>query len=775
MKSPPIPPDDADRLRALRGYGVLDTDPEEPYDQATALAALICEAPFSLVTLVDENRQWFKSRHGWDAKESDRAISFCAHTINEPDLLVVPDATQDERFRGNPDVTGGPQIRFYAGVPLRNPEGHALGTLCVVDQVPRELTPDQAQALRVLRTHVMTLLELRRSRRDLNLSDEILDSLPGVFYVFDREGRFLRWNRRFGKVTGYAPEEIAELHPLDLFRGADKTHIEARIGQVFTQGVSEAEATLVGKDGAAGAYYFTGRALDIEGEPHLVGMGVDVSRMKELEAERERLFNLSPDPLCVVGFDGRFRDVNPAWKRVLGFARDELVGQPFRDLIHPDDLERTSEEMARNIQGGETRTFENRQAHRDGGWRWLSWHSTVDSGRGVVYALARDVTEEREVAEALRQSEGRYRTLVESARDAILTLHTDGTIASANQAFESITGWEREPWLGRHFEDLIHPEDLALGRELFTKLGREEDMPVFEIRVAGKDGAPIPVEVKATTIEVEPGERWALLVARDIRQRKALDERLRRINRLDAVGRLATGVAHDFNNLLSVVLSESDYLLSNAELSGEIAESVREIRAAGRRGAELSSRLLRLSRTQAPRLQVVELNDVVKGFHSMLDRLVDNRCKLEMALCAEPTTVRADPGMLEQVLMNLVINARDAMPEGGVVTIRTRQKLVDEELASRLPDARAGPYVHLSVTDQGTGIAHEDQGRIFEPLFTTKGEGQGTGLGLPTVHTIVHQHGGWLDLESEVGTGSTFHIHLPADLDPESGGAEADA
>jgi two-component system, cell cycle sensor histidine kinase and response regulator CckA len=767
MKPPPVPPDDAERLKALRGYGVLDTDPEEPYDQATALAALICEAPFSLVTLVDENRQWFKSRHGWDAKESARAISFCAHAINEPDLLVVPDATRDERFRGNPDVTGGPQIRFYAGLPLRNPEGHALGTLCVVDQVPRDLSPDQKQALRVLRTHVMTLLELRRSRRDLNLSDEILDSLPGVFYVFDREGRFLRWNGRFGEVTGYSAEEIAELHPLDLFRGADRELIRERIGQVFTQGGSEAEATLVGKDGAAGDFYFTGRALDIEGEPHLVGMGVDVSRMRELEAERERLFNLSPDPLCVVGFDGRFRDVNPAWKRVLGYGRDELVGQSFRELIHPDDLERTLEEMERNLQGGETRTFENRQAHRDGGWRWLSWNSTVDSARGVVYALARDVTEEREVAEALRQSEGRYRTLVESARDAILTLHTDGTIASANQAFESITGWEREPWLGRHFEDLLHLEDLALGRELFTKLGREEGMPVFEVRVAGKDGAPIPVEVKATTIEVEPGERWALLVARDIRQRKALDERLRRINRLDAVGRLATGVAHDFNNLLSVVLSESDYLLGNVELSGEIAESLREIRAAGRRGAELSSRLLRLSRTQAPRLQVVELNGVVEGFRSMLDRLVDTRCRIETALCEEPTTVRADPGMLEQVLMNLVINARDALPDGGVVTIRTRRKLVDEELASRLPDAHAGPYVHLSVTDQGTGIAPEDQGRIFEPLFTTKGEGQGTGLGLPTVHTIVHQHGGWLDLESEVGRGSTFHVHLPADLDPE--------
>jgi PAS domain S-box-containing protein len=770
MKPPLLSPDEPERLKALRSYAVLDTREELPYDQITALAALICETPFSLVTLVDQERQWFKSRHGWEVPQSDRAISFCAHAIHESDLVVVPDATQDDRFRGNPDVTGGPRIRFYAGAPLVSPEGHALGTLCVLDRVPRELTADQEQALRVLGTHVMTLLELRRSKRRLGLTDEILNSLPGIFYVFDQEGRFLRWNRRFEEVTGYPPDELEALHPLDLFRGTGRELIQDRIRKVFEEGAADAEAELVGKEGALGAYYFTGRLLELEGEPCLVGMGLDVSRRRALEDERERLFNLSPDLLCVVGFDGRFRDVNPAWERVLGHARGELLGRSFMEFVHAEDGNRTDTELERNRQGAETRSFENRYRHRDGGWRWLSWSSSVDPVRGVVYGLARDVTREKEVAEALRKSEKRYRTLVESARDAILALGPGGEILSANRAFEDITGWEKEGWLGRSYEDLLHADDRSLGRELLGKLERDEEMPVFEVRVMAKDGKEIPVEVKGTAIEEEGKERKALLIARDVRARKALDARLRRIQRLDAVGRLAAGLAHDFNNVLGVVRTEVDLALGEGGLPGQVEEGLRNVRTAVERGAELATRLMGLSRSREPRFEAVELNDVLRRFDPMLRRLVGTACAIEVTLFPGRTTVQADSGMLEQVLMNLALNARDAMPEGGVLAVSTGRLQLDEETARRFPDAFAGPYVRLSVTDTGTGIALEDQPHIFEPLFTTKEEGEGTGLGLATVHSIIRSHGGWMDLESEPGSGSRFHLYLPAHGDPEEPG-----
>lgn len=761
MEPPPIPSDEQERLKALESYSVLDTGPEASFDQTTALAALVCEVPFSLITLVDEDRQWFKSQQGWDVEESERSISFCAHAIAEPDLMVVPDAREDPRFRDNPDVIGGPEIRFYAGAPLVNPEGHAVGTLCVLDRVPRTLTPDQEQALRVLRSHVMTLLELRRSSRRLDLTDEILNSLPGVFYVFDRNRRFLRWNRRFQEVSGYSAEELVDLDPLDLFRGADRDHIGERIREVFEVGRGEAQAELVARDGTATAHYFTGRLLELEGEPCLVGMGVDISRRQELERERDQLFNVLPDLLCVLGFDGRFRDVNPAWERVLGYSREELLDRPFTDFIHPEDRGPTQAEFEANVEGSDTGNFENRYRHSNGTWRWMSWSSSVDRGRGLIYGVARDVTGEREVATALRKSEERYRILVESARDAILTLAPDGTIESVNQAFEAITGWAKEAWLGRSYEELLDPGARPLGRELFGKLDRDEEMPVFEVSVIAEGGGRVPVEIKAASLEWTGGERGVLLVARDVRDRKALDDRLRRVQRLDAVGRLAAGVAHDFNNVLGVIRVEADLLLGEDGLPEEVADGLGHIREAVGRGVGLAERLMTLSRNRARELRPLELNEVVEGFTSMLHRLVKTGCTVEMKLADESTAIRGDPAILEQALMNLAINASDAMPEGGTLTLSTAPVEVGEELAARHPGARPGRYVHLSVTDTGTGIAPGDLDRIFEPLFTTKEEGEGTGLGLPTVYTAVKQHRGWLDVESELGQGTTFHLYFP--------------
>lgn len=378
MEPPPIPPDEQERLKALRSYGILDTEPELEYDDVTALAAHICEAPFSLVTLVDEDRQWFKARFGWDVEESDRAISFCAHAINQNDLTLVPDAASDPRFSGNPDVVAGPRLRFYAGTPLRSPEGHVLGTLCVLDRVPRKLTPDQEQALRVLGRHVMALLELRRSRRRLDLSEAVVSSLPGIFYLLDDEGRFLRWNRRLEEVTGRSADEFGRTRVPELFHGDDRRLIVERIRQVFQEGSADAEASLVAKDGSATPYYFTGRRVDLGEGPCLAGVGIDLTARRKAEAERQRLFNLSPDPICVVDAEGRFRDVNPAWGEILGYARDELIGRPFVEFIHPDDQAETLKEFEQVKEGHATEHFENRYRHRDGGWRWFSWGSSPD-------------------------------------------------------------------------------------------------------------------------------------------------------------------------------------------------------------------------------------------------------------------------------------------------------------------------------------------------------------------------------------------------------------
>lgn len=240
-----------------------------------------------------------------------------------------------------------------------------------------------------------------------------------------------------------------------------------------------------------------------------------------------------------------------------------------------------------------------------------------------------------------------------------------------------------------------------------------------------------------------------------------MDERLRRIQRLDAVGRMSVGVAHDFNNVLTVVQGEAEMLLGGEHLSSDLEEGLRHIQVAAEQGVELTGRLLSLGRGRDLSLKRHDLNEIARRFVPMLERLVKQSCTVELELCPSPALLDADERMLERVLMNLVMNAADAMREGGGVGLSTSLAAVDEETAARYPDAHSGRYVRLSVTDTGTGIPPGDLPQIFEPLFTTKEEGQGTGLGLATVYSIVRQHGGWMDVESELGRGSTFHAYLP--------------
>jgi len=1029
--------DEERRLAALRAFAILDTPPEDAFDDITALAAYICKSPFALITLVDEDRQWFKSRVGWKTRETPRSVSFCAHAIGQDEVFVIADASRDPRFADNPAVTGEPHIRFYAGAPLVTREGDALGTLCILDDKPRRLHPDHQRALRVLSRHAMTLLELRRQRAELedtrrvlevesvlreklerfaqladhidqvfwmtdpaknemlyvspafervwgqdpatlysnpqnwlqaihsedrkrvraalpdqaagtyreeyriirpdgderwisdrafpvrneagevyrivgvavditgrkrleqhlreseadkravwesaldaiftmdhggritelnpaaermfgysrdraigqpladliippalrerhrraldrylrtgeasildrridvpalradgsefpaeltvvavrtgphpsfvgtirditearqardavlkerNLSDELINSLPGVFYLFDQSGRFLRWNRQFEEVTGYSADEIRTLHPTELFEGADRELIAERIGRVFAAGASDAEADLVAKDGRKSPYYFTGNLIEFDGQPCLIGMGVGMGALKQAEAERDRLFNLSPDLFCMAGFDGYFKQVNPAWESVLGYSRSELLARPYLEFVHPEDLERTRAEAERVAGNGSSTPFENRFRCKDGSYKWLSWTSVTVPEERLIYAVARDVTEQKEISIALRESEARYRGLVESARDGIFTLAPDGTITSANRAFNRSTGWSGDEWIGRPFSDLLHPEDRSRTTRLFESLMRGEAVafPFIELRLAASGGGYIPMEITTTPQRMENRVVGLLGIARDVRERHRMEEQLRQIQRLDSIGRLAAGVAHDFNNLLTVQQGHLGLLMMNPDLPSPVVEDLQEIAAATDRAAALTRQLLMFSRGRSMERQFLNLNEVVTAFSNMLDRLVGETVEVEIDCDAQLAEVDADPSMMEQVLMNLVVNARDAMPEGGRIVIATRTVTLDESTVRRHAESRPGRFVCLSVSDTGCGIAPDVLDKIFEPFFTTRDVGEGTGLGLATVHGIVKQHDGWVEVESMPGAGSEFRVFVPA-------------
>ncbi|MCC5807264.1 MAG: PAS domain S-box protein [Opitutales bacterium] len=913
------------RLEVLREYDVLGSPPEEAFDDLTALAAHLCESPVSLITLIDKDREWCKSAFGFQHNGNSREFSFCAQAIQQPDLFIVPDAIRDERFANNPYVTGTPNIRFYAGVPLVSTEGEALGALCVIDFKSREMKPAHQQALRVLSRHVMTLLELRRKNRELasvrtrldeerekrvreqaeesirterSLNEQIVNSLPGIFYVIDEEGRFLRWNENFERVTGYSSKEMRRLHPLDLFRGTDVELIAGRIREVFETGRSDAEATLVGKAGQGALYYFTGLRIEFDGRRCLIGTGIDVSARRLAEVERDRLFELSPDMFCIAGLDGYFKQVNPAWEKTLGYSEEELLARPYVEFIHPEDREATeSETEALATERGNV-VFENRYRCKDGIWRWLSWRCVMLPEAGLIFGVARDITEKKQTRDALRASEARfeafmednpavawmkdedgryvyvnqtllkvyggdrarvlgktdleflpgpvaaelrgndravreqdrpgeytetipdsegqvrvwkvwkfpfedpsgrcysgglafeiterikaeeavlrseerYRSLVEGARDAIFSLSSDGSFTSLNAAAETLTGWKGEELLGGPFSRIVHPEDLPKAVKAFQQVLNGAATPTLELRILAKECDCIPMELTVTPQRLGDKVIGVLGIARDIRERRQLEEQLRQSQKLDSIGQLAAGIAHDFNNILTVQQGHASLLLLNEDLPPACVESIRQMADAVDRAAALTRQLLLFSRKQALQPKLLNLNEIVANLAIMLGRILGEDIELHIEKEEHLPSLKADPGMIEQVIMNLAVNARDAMPGGGKLEISTSAVRLDESAPRNNPEARSGNFVCLRISDTGTGISPDASDHIFEPFFTTKDVGKGTGLGLATVHGIVRQHEGWVEVDSREGTGTSFTIFLPACVEDTGAAVEA--
>ena len=379
--------------------------------------------------------------------------------------------------------------------------------------------------------------------------------------------------------------------------------------------------------------------------------------------------------------------------------------------------------------------------------------------RALALSRARD--EQTRSQEQLRDSEARYRTLVDGVRDVIFALAPDGTVASLNPAFETMTGFHRDEWLSKPFEQLMHPDDLPLALELLAGALRGESRTFNQFRIRTRKGDYRVAEFSATP-QYRDGQLASIFgIGRDVTERLSLEQQLRQAQKMEAVGRLAGGVAHDFNNILTAITGYADLLLEDLGSDDPQRQDVAEIRKAADRAAGLTRQLLAFSRQQVMQAQVLDLNALVADTQSMLGRLLGEDVALATKLDPALGAVRADPGQLEQVLMNLAVNARDAMPNGGKLTIETANAELDESYTREHFPARPGPYVMLAVSDTGTGMSAEVQSHLFEPFFTTKEKGKGTGLGLATVYGIVKQSGGYVWVYTEPGHGTTFKIYLP--------------
>jgi PAS domain S-box-containing protein len=902
MQPPLRPTDEARRLDALRQYHLLDTLPEQALDDLTALAAHICEAPISLISLVDEHRQWFKSTFGLCISETPRETFFCGHVITQPDVFIVPDAAQDERFADNPLVTGDPHIRFYAGAPLVTPQGEALGTLCVIDCVPRQLMPSQQEALRVLSRQVMAQLELRRQTRELFESEArlrlVTDNARVGLVIVNHDRRYEYANSAYAEILGLPSSAIVGQRVSDVLAGSYEEQIRPRLDRAFAGESISYELRKAAADGHC-HYAITYEPTTVDGSVVLVVVVIsDITERKQAEElvrishERFQIVaRATNDAVWDWNLSTNALSWNEGYQTLFGYLPEET--DPSIDswarFIHPDDADRVVHGIHDVIdRGGRAWSDEYRFRRRDGTYAEIFDRGQIIhdvQGRSVrMVGAMQDVTERKEAQEALRASEARYRTLFEYAPDGIVIADRESCYIDANASMCRMLGYSRDELIGRHASDIVAQAEVQhIGPALRVITAASDYHREWQFR--RKDGSAFAADVIATVMpggnlvgmvrdvternqaiealrtaeermrfalqsadvgiwdmdyttgvlqwseileaqyglqpgtfggtfeafveRIHPDDRELVLetvgkamkagtdfsvhhrtvwpdgtvrwlsgagrihlgehrepvrgvgISLDVTERRTLEEQFQQAQKMEAIGRLAGGVAHDFNNLLTVILGYCELLLADLDPDDLRQADIAEIQTAGARGAGLTRQLLAFSRKEIIEPMRLDLNVVVADMRAMLGRLIGEDVKVVVNLRPELAPVIADRGQVEQIVMNLAVNARDAMPKGGTLTIETANVDLDEPYARTHLEVTAGPYVALTVTDTGTGMTPAVQARLFEPFFTTKALGKGTGLGLATVHGIVMRSGGSVTVDSEVGKGTSFKVYFP--------------
>lgn len=589
MIKAPLPPNEAKRLKNLYQYEVLDTPAEGAFDDLTRLAAQICETPIALISLIDTDRQWFKSKVGLAASETHRDLAFCAHAILQEHPLIVEDTLQDDRFADNPLVTGEPYIRSYAGAPLLTPQGNHIGTLCVIDFVSRQLSQPQIEALQTLGRQVISQLELRQSvtkhqkiEADLRHQSEFLqtvfDHIPVLLSRFDAQGNLAMINQEWENVLGWQQEDLQGPDTLSRFfpnlqdREQAWNFIQRAEHRVWQDFKPQA------KDGRVLDTAWSNVRLS---DGSTIAIGTDVTQRRQtedlLQSTQKRLQHLlktSPVVIysCQTAGDYAATFISENVTTIFGYPSQAFLSEPafWLEHIHPDDDARVAQAIAFLLEQGHY-VYEYRFLHQDGTYRWTRDEMKLlrdDAGSPAeIVGSWQDITDCKQAEDALRQSEERFRLLVENVKDyAIFMLDRDGRIASWNGGAQAIKGYSAEEIIGQHFSCFYPPETIAQGKperslEIATTTGRFEEEG-WRMR---RDGSPFWANVVITAVRDQAGEVCGFSkVTRDITERKQTEEKLwQQARREQLVAEMAQRIRQslDLEAILSTTVSEVQQLL----------------------------------------------------------------------------------------------------------------------------------------------------------------------------------------------------------------------
>jgi two-component system cell cycle sensor histidine kinase/response regulator CckA len=606
----------------------------------------------------------------------------------------------------------------------------------------------------------------------------LMEHANDAIFVLDPQGHVLEANRSAATLLGLPRERMVGQHASTFDPPSASPH-RSQFQQLLSEGGGRIDNVVLQRgDGALVEVEFSMSLSEVDGETSVLSIGRDVTQRNRdaatLREARQRLDHVvSSSPAVLYSLKPCGRTFEPWWmsgnvERMLGYGPDELTDQGWWiSNLHPDDRDQVLNEIDTLFEA-DFLAHEYRFRHKDGGYRWLASEMRLlrDAAGAPREAIGSwsDVTARKQAERQMQESEEKYRLLFDSNPHSMWVYDKETLrFLAVNDAALHHYGYSRDEMLALSVLDIRPPEDVAAFEKEIAEhnaQGSEGYQSIRAFRHLKKDGTVMEVDLAANPIVFAGRAAW-LVLATDVTEKRTLEAQLLQAQKMEAVGQLAGGVAHDFNNLLGVISGYSELLVRELPTQSRERSRADEIIRAAARAAALTRQLLAVSRRQVLQPKVLDLNSVVADVEKMVRRVISEDIQIVTKSTAGLGRVRADAGQIEQVLMNLVINARDAMPAGGRLVIETGNVDLDESYVRTHPDAHPGRHVMLAVSDSGHGMDARTISRIFEPFFTTKDDGKGTGLGLATVYGIVRQSGGTVTVYSEPGHGTAFKVYLP--------------
>ncbi|MCL5268157.1 MAG: PAS domain S-box protein [Bacteroidetes bacterium] len=601
----------------------------------------------------------------------------------------------------------------------------------------------------------------------------LFENSADELFILDEDGVFLQVNQAASDKLGYSREEIlgqkmSMILP-EVIRGEEKI----RIDRIFRDGEGTFESMHLKKDGSAIPVEVHGRSITLDDKETILLAARDLTERKKAEAavreSEEKFKNLVESSLVGVYIiqDGKFAYVNPALSKIFMYTQDELIAMPSLAAgVIPEDRERVLDRMKMRLEKApESSKYFFHAARKDGAIIELETlgSRTIFKGRPAIIGTLEEVTERRKAEEKLRESEARYRDLFENSVDAIYLSTPSGKLLDINPAGVKLFGFSSK-------EELLNVDDISVfyeskgDRAVFEHtLAAKGVVRDFEVRIKRNDGQKLTVLDTASVVLDEKSQIVGYHgILRDLTEKRKLEEQLFQSQKLESLGQLTSGIAHDFNNVLGGIMGFTELATEKTSDDSVVHGYLTKIYKLAERAAKITRQLLAFARRQILMQRDMNLNELIGDLFELLPRLLGEHVQTRFIPGENLKTVRADPSQIEQVLLNLSVNASDAMPQGGMLIIETGNAFLDESYCALHANVQPGEYVVVSVSDTGAGMDDSTLQRIFEPFFTTKAVGKGTGLGLAVVHGIIQQHGGSVNVYSEVGRGTTFKIYFPA-------------